>query len=222
MACFSPTVRFFCRTEIRGGVDNNYTAGTALDVLVSCKNTNLQEVSIDDCISLVSMNHILTFQQLRLLQFTGGLPVAFDPAYVHKLSTLPHLKELELAHRSRDKFHPVSVGGFASLERGEIIMNSTNAQNILRGPACLSSLAVYDIGVEDGGRTIRTAAQLRSFLKGWHQCISVLAYRQSLKDIAFIFKDRHHSTELLTSAWIIGSWTSSLLYFPSPPSHHLM
>lgn len=96
------------------------------------------------------------------------------PAYVRNLSTLPHLKDLEFAHRG-GLFDPVPIGGFALLEDLIITMDSENARNILNArPPRLSSLTAEDVKSKS---QLMSTSQVHSYLKSWYRCITILAYR---------------------------------------------
>lgn len=77
---------------------------------------------MDDFISINYITNILSFQGLPLLRLSDGISTDFDP---QPFSTLPKLKDLELARRS-GSFNPVPVGGFTLLEGLHIIVDCEN------------------------------------------------------------------------------------------------
>lgn len=181
MVCLSSSIHRFSHILPADEVDGEYNVGTALDVLESHKALNPPEITIEDTIPQTSINQILSLQQLQILHLASGVSGVFDSTYVPRLSTLPHLKDLELRHQGRGFFDPVPVGGFPSLAKLPIVMNSRNARNILGAqPPQLSHLSVLDLLVNEGGSVLRTIEQLNSFLTDWRRCISALDYHPPL------------------------------------------
>lgn len=96
MLCLSPTVLFFPHTITKDGMDEAYTIGTALDVLVSRGGSRLQGLRVEDSISMESIADTLSFQHLQLLHLSGGVSTAFDPPMSGTYQPFPTLKTSSL------------------------------------------------------------------------------------------------------------------------------